>query len=647
MGAAKLLRAFVSTKSGAPGVPFPRPLVGVVVVAIHHLWPNASITMTSPLAVSAVTVVAGAFWTWAAGEKARFVAAHRAAMIVFPLLIKFLNTWPSPEHADGCFRVFLVGPIAMNTVLSTFTTESFAEFVVWRLGPAVLGVVSSYESVAVLQALSRRQIWLLCLAVCAAPVYHQMVATAWRRWYLEAPYVDAATECGSDRARSLKAWMVMSAFLPVAVLVASPDRDEFDRTLRSTVAYLRNTAACEARETCGIDDLVPAYKLPVVRVFMASCFMILIAWRCLSDNKRHKEHASQDPATHWNHAAVETRRQQARMDFITFGVLACSIRALVLGLCSSEMIAILGIPYTPEHAILRHAGGVLVIIIFGARSHRTLVNMLWVSLSTGVVRIFLGDMLVKVPEKTSMMFIVLCIHIANARVRESRVSYAVHSLIIAVVAMWRLDFDAGGVMALSAIVALMGALFFLKLEMFAAADRAANERFANKALEDAQVTVKDVAAAAKDAVDMATRARMDLIDAQANVKMVKLEAKGRETHLESRLATAVKESEMMRKSLLLAAKGIDVVGKGIIITNVQQEILTVNQMWTQITGYARQEVVGRLGGPKFLQGPKTERSMVAAMRYAIRNGKRFSAIVLNYKKNGEEPDEILQSTVVD
>ena len=85
-------------------------------------------------------------------------------------------------------------------------------------------------------------------------------------------------------------------------------------------------------------------------------------------------------------------------------------------------------------------------------------------------------------------------------------------------------------------------------------------------------------------------------------------------------------------------------GKGIIITNARQVVIHVNKTWCTITGFSAAEAVGKEGGTKFLQGPKTDAAACARMGAAIRAGQTFSGTVLNYKKARRTSAEHLIAT---
>ncbi len=63
-------------------------------------------------------------------------------------------------------------------------------------------------------------------------------------------------------------------------------------------------------------------------------------------------------------------------------------------------------------------------------------------------------------------------------------------------------------------------------------------------------------------------------------------------------------------------------------------IVYVNQAFTAVTGYTREETVGR--NCRFLQGPNTDPEDRRKIREALSSGDDVSVDIVNYKKNGEE-----------
>lgn len=75
------------------------------------------------------------------------------------------------------------------------------------------------------------------------------------------------------------------------------------------------------------------------------------------------------------------------------------------------------------------------------------------------------------------------------------------------------------------------------------------------------------------------------------------------------------------------------ISQGVVVTDLEQRIIYSNKAFSDITGYSRQEFIGR--NCKFLQGDKTDPATTAAIRMAIDAGQEFSAEILNYTKAGE------------
>jgi PAS domain S-box-containing protein len=63
-------------------------------------------------------------------------------------------------------------------------------------------------------------------------------------------------------------------------------------------------------------------------------------------------------------------------------------------------------------------------------------------------------------------------------------------------------------------------------------------------------------------------------------------------------------------------------------------IVFVNQSFTDMTGYERDELIGQ--SPTILQGPKTDRNVLDRLRRDISEGKIFHGQAVNYRKDGSE-----------
>lgn len=72
----------------------------------------------------------------------------------------------------------------------------------------------------------------------------------------------------------------------------------------------------------------------------------------------------------------------------------------------------------------------------------------------------------------------------------------------------------------------------------------------------------------------------------------------------------------------------------VIFADAERRIEWVNDAFTRICGYTRNEVKGR--NPAFLQGERTDPKTVDRMRKALNEGRRVKEKVLNYTKLGDE-----------
>ncbi len=64
------------------------------------------------------------------------------------------------------------------------------------------------------------------------------------------------------------------------------------------------------------------------------------------------------------------------------------------------------------------------------------------------------------------------------------------------------------------------------------------------------------------------------------------------------------------------------------------KIVYVNDGFTRITGYSREEVIGKT--PRILQGPKTDRAVLDKLKESLNKGKSFFGQTVNYRKDGSE-----------
>lgn len=63
-------------------------------------------------------------------------------------------------------------------------------------------------------------------------------------------------------------------------------------------------------------------------------------------------------------------------------------------------------------------------------------------------------------------------------------------------------------------------------------------------------------------------------------------------------------------------------------------IVYVNDGFTKLTGYAKEEVIGKT--PRILQGPKTDKAVLKKLKQRLKEGKSFFGQTVNYRKDGSE-----------
>ncbi len=85
-------------------------------------------------------------------------------------------------------------------------------------------------------------------------------------------------------------------------------------------------------------------------------------------------------------------------------------------------------------------------------------------------------------------------------------------------------------------------------------------------------------------------------------------------------------------ALRVSDYAIKAVSQGVLITDADRRILSVNTAFEAITGYREAEVLGRRSS--FLVGPLTDLQTVDTMRNALKNMREFSGELLNYRKDG-------------
>ncbi|WP_438969795.1 bifunctional diguanylate cyclase/phosphodiesterase [Methylophaga sp.] len=108
--------------------------------------------------------------------------------------------------------------------------------------------------------------------------------------------------------------------------------------------------------------------------------------------------------------------------------------------------------------------------------------------------------------------------------------------------------------------------------------------------------------------------------------------------------TDITERKQSQEKLNLAATVFTHAGEGIVIADAERNIIDVNDTFTAITGYSREEVIGK--NPRFLQSGHQSPAFYAAMWHSINTKGSWSGEVWNKRKNGQMYAETLTLSTV-
>lgn len=122
---------------------------------------------------------------------------------------------------------------------------------------------------------------------------------------------------------------------------------------------------------------------------------------------------------------------------------------------------------------------------------------------------------------------------------------------------------------------------------------------------------------------------LDLLHLLQTQQMAVAELKQLNENLTRQRAKLRQQEEHSRKLALVAAR----TDNAVIVTDSNSRIEWVNESFTTITGWRLDEIIGRKPG-EFLQGPDTDPAVVKRMSECVREGRGFSAEVLNYRRDG-------------
>jgi len=106
----------------------------------------------------------------------------------------------------------------------------------------------------------------------------------------------------------------------------------------------------------------------------------------------------------------------------------------------------------------------------------------------------------------------------------------------------------------------------------------------------------------------------------------------------------ITERKKLENELKLAAKVFIHASEGITITDVKGNILDINDAFSSITGYSRDEVIGK--NPKILQSGHHDKHYYESMWHDLQEHGHWSGEIWNRRKNGEVYAEMLNINAV-
>lgn len=92
-------------------------------------------------------------------------------------------------------------------------------------------------------------------------------------------------------------------------------------------------------------------------------------------------------------------------------------------------------------------------------------------------------------------------------------------------------------------------------------------------------------------------------------------------------------NKFMQRTANMRARTLDTMQEGVTLANLKCELVYVNEAYSRMTGYSREELLGRPCG-KRLQGPGPNAATVELIRAAVKAHKPFHGEILTYRKDG-------------
>ncbi|HEY9860375.1 MAG TPA: ATP-binding protein [Candidatus Obscuribacterales bacterium] len=126
---------------------------------------------------------------------------------------------------------------------------------------------------------------------------------------------------------------------------------------------------------------------------------------------------------------------------------------------------------------------------------------------------------------------------------------------------------------------------------------------------------------------------------EQNASQLPLPQKSRLTESLGKLTASLRDLQVAEEAIRLLLSAVQQSRDSVIITTADvdppgPEIVYVNPAFSEMTGYASEEVLGKT--PRLLQGPDTDRQLLNDLRQHLVEGEPFHGEAINYHKDGSE-----------
>ena len=112
------------------------------------------------------------------------------------------------------------------------------------------------------------------------------------------------------------------------------------------------------------------------------------------------------------------------------------------------------------------------------------------------------------------------------------------------------------------------------------------------------------------------------------------------------LKAEIDERRRFEETLLVTASVFDNTQEAVVITDANNTIIDVNPAFSRITGYSREEVIGK--NPRLLSAGRQDNSFYAAMWHSLKQDRSWRGEIWNRRKSGDIYPELLSiSSIVD